>query len=228
MLPYKSGTRLSKSPSANSGAAGAGAAGSWQSRQPPPFPRQFPLRGAEVDLRNLPPGKAGASVGHLHLHGQVARLDIQPGGAQRKGRVGQPEPEGEQRPDAETVKVAVAHIDPVAVGVLADIAVQAAERAGAGDVVVPAGPGGGQLALRHSAAQQHIGHGLPALLPELGKLQNGVEMLHAVQQAGEFHRAAGVEEQDHRQAAFVQRLQVGPLGVAEVAVSYTHLTLPTT
>ena len=44
-------------------------------------------------------------------------------------------------------------------------------------------------------------------------------MLHAVQQAGEFHRAAGVEEQDHRQAAFVQRLQVGPLGVAEVVVA---------
>ena len=201
------------------GFAGGEPPGLGKAGQPPPFPRQFPLRGAEVDLRNLPPGKAGASVGHLHLHGQVARLDIQPGGAQRKGRVGQPEPEGEQRPDAETVKVAVAHIDPVAVGVLADIAVQAAERAGAGDVVVPAGPGGGQLALRHSAAQQHIGHGLPALLPELGKLQNGVEMLHAVQQAGEFHRAAGVEEQDHRQAAFVQRLQVGPLGVAEVVVA---------
>ena len=126
--------------------------------------------------------------------------------------------EAEEGLDAKAVKPAVAHIEALGVVFLFQVAVAGPEGIGAGVVGVAFGPGGGELALRYGLAQQDVGHGLAALLPRLGDLQNSQGMAVFRQQVGEFHRAPGVEDQYQGQARFVQGAQVGGFPLAEQVV----------
>ncbi len=116
--------------------------------------------------------------------------------------------EAEERLDAEAVKPAVAHIDALGVQFFFQVAVTGAEGVCAGIIGIAFGPGGGELALRHGATQQHIGYRFAALLPRLGDLQDGQGMAVFRQQVGEFHRPPGVDQQNQGQTGFVQRAQM--------------------
>ena len=178
------------------------------------------LGAGNVDLRHFPPGEADARIFHFHIHFDGVRSHAQPCKAQRKVGVGQPVAEGEQRLDPKAVKVAVAYIDPFPVDGFFQVAVQVAETLGAGIIGIAPGPGGGQLALRRGLAQQYVRHCVAALLPQLGQLQHRLDVDRPVQQIGQLHRAAGVNQQNDGQTQTVQGAQVVPLPVAEVVIPF--------
>ena len=200
--------------------AGGQQAGLGKAGQTPVFPRPAVLRAGQIELRRLPAGKADAVVPHRQGHVGAGGLHLQLFKGDLKAGVGQPVPKGEQRLHPKAVKVAVTHIDALGVDGLVQIAVQVAEAAGVGVILVAAGPGGGQLALGRSLAQQDVGHGVAPLLPQLGELEDRLDVAGLLQQAGQLDRAAGVQQQDDGQAQPVQGQQVCALGVAEVVVPF--------
>ena len=198
--------------------AGGQQAGLGKAGQPPELPRAALLGAGEVDLRYLPAGEADAGVLHRQVYLDGAGQRPQPGEADGKAGVAQPVAEGEEGLHPKAVEPAVADVDALGVDGLVQVAVQVAEAAGVGVVLVVAGPGGGQLALRGGLAQQDVGHGVAPLLPELRQLQDGLDVAGLFQQGGQLDRAAGVEQQHDGQAHPVKGQQVGVFGVAEVVV----------
>ena len=188
--------------------------------QPAQFLGAAVLGAGDVDLHHFPAGEADACVFGLHVHLDGVRSHAQARKAQRKVGVGQPVAEGEQGLHPKAVKVAVAYIDPLLVDGLFQVAVQVAETLGAGIVGVAPGPGGSQLAFRRGLAQQYVCHGMAPFLAQLGQLQHRLDVHRHVQQIGQLHGAAGVEQQDDGQAQTVQGAQVVPLAVAEIVVAF--------
>ena len=162
-------------------------------------------RDRDVDLDDLL-ARVLAGVGRRRRHAHLGAGDGDGGRAQLEARVAQAESEGEERGGGGGVEVAVADVDALAV-----VGVVGVAEVADGGVVLPGGPGGGQLAGGLGAAEQDVGEGVADGGAELGDDEDVPHVLHGRQ----VDDAADVEHQEELVELVLQRADVADLGVGE-------------
>ena len=138
-----------------------------------------------VDLDDLL-ARAGAGVGDGGLDGDLGAGDADHGRTDGEGGVAQAVAEGEDRGGADGVEVAVADVYALAV-----VGVVRVAEVALGGVVLPGGPGGGELAGGVALAEQDVGEGVTDRGTQLGQQQ---DVLHVLDRA-QVDDAADVEHQ---------------------------------
>ena len=175
------------------------------------LPGRIELTGrlAQVDLHDLPP-RHSAGVFHGGTHSDLRTVRLHPGSPKAELCVGKPVSKGEQSFFAEGIKIAVAHIDALAVAGFVHVL-----KVGHFRVFLKGGPGGRQLAGGIGLAQQNIRQRTAGLDTELGQQQN---VAHA-HNGGEIHHAADIQHQHKAGELFVQRQNIPHLGIGQADVA---------
>ena len=178
------------------------------------FPVLPAARTGGVDLHGFPPGVPQTCVCHLNGQPQGVAVLHQGQLADKKLGVGKPRAEAVPHRHREGVKVAVADIDPLAVGQR-----QRFVAAGlcAGIVGIAIGPAVGQFAAWVHPPAQHVRQGAAALHAGLGEQHHGAHTVQSVQRR-QIHDAADVQHQNDRLAEPAQNAQVAALGVRKAEV----------
>ena len=151
---------------------------------------QLPGRDRHIQLDHLF-AQGAAGVLHRHVHGHLGAFHLHLRLPQGEGGVPQTVPKGEHRGLVHRVEIPVPHVNAflvagiVGLGKIPHLA-----------VILPPGPGGGQLAGGIGLAQDHVRQGIPQRHAGLGEQQNIFHLQHGSQ----VHYAAHVE---HQQEVFV-------------------------
>ena len=165
-------------------------------------------RDTDIDLNGLL-ARALTGVGDVDVDAHAGAVEAHLASLDVEGRVAQAESEGEERLLADRVVEAVADVDPLTIVGVVRIA-EVADLV----VLVPGGPGGGQLARGIGPPQEDVGEDVADAGAELGEQKNVGDALHRT----EVDDAAHVEDEEEPLEALVQGEDVADLGVGEPQV----------
>ena len=178
---------------------------------------QFALGRGGIELHDFLAGHdPGVAHGGLNRYGLAVQPDLS--GGDLEGRIGPAEAEGIGRLDPEGVEVAVAHIDPVGIVFVVDVAVVVAVVGGGGVVGVVLRPGVGEFAGGIDLAGKHVSEHLSADVAQLSHENDRVDALHG-QDLAHVDHAAQIQHQHQLFVEAGQKSELLELGVVEQIIA---------